>query len=203
MTHDWNDFYDAGLGPQLPLTSGQQVQQVSGILPSGESNFFDLEQDRQANGGRGINKDYDYEKEAAGSGVVATYPPDGFFSTEFTGKPSGIIDSERESGIFHYNLIGNFGAESGSIFSSGYYVPSGFDVRFQKYIRPSVRQAEPPRPDEAFRVMDSYIHHKTYTGLNQPIEIRFISDYEVKIDYNRYGSYTPNQNGFYNAGYEN
>jgi len=52
-------------------------------------------------------------------------------------------------------------------------------------------------------VMDSYIHYKTYTGLRQPIEIRFISDYEVKIDYNRYGAYTPNQNGFYNAGYEN
>lgn len=203
MTHEWNDYYDAGLGPQLPLTSGQQVQLVSGVLPSGESNFFDLEQDRQKSDGRGINKDYDYQKENAGSGVVATYPPDGFFSTEFTGKPSGIIDSNRESGIFHQHLIGNFAAESGSIFSSGYYVPSGFDVRFQKYIRPSVRQAETPRPDDAFRVMDSYIHHKTYKGLKRPIEIEFISDYEFKIDYNRYGTYTPNQNGFYNAGYKN
>lgn len=203
MGHDWNDFYEAGLGPQLPLTSGQQVQLVSGILPSGESNFFDLEQDRQKHYGSGIDKDYDYEKEAAGSGVIATFPPDGFFSTELTGKPSGIIDSERESGIFHQNLIGNFGAESGSIFSSGYYVPSGFDVRFQKYIRPSVAQFEPPRPDYAFRNMDSYIHHKSYTGLTDPIEIKFIDDYDTVIVYNRYGTYTPNQNGFYNAGYKN
>ena len=205
MTHEWNDYYDAGLGPQLPLTSGQQVQLVSGILPSGESNFFDLEQVRQD--GSGINRDYDYDKEAAGSGVVATFPPDTAFNINLeTGKPSGIIDEERESGIFHQNLIGHFAAESGSIFSSGYYVPSGFDVRFQKYIRPSVKQAEPPRPDNAYRVMDSYIHHKSWPDVDQPfVQISFLSDYEVVVNtaFNRYANYTPNKNGYYDAGYKN
>lgn len=196
MTHSWNDFADADLGPQLPLTSGQQVQRVSGVLPSGESNFFDLEQDRQKHFGSGIDKNYNYEREAAGSGVIATYPRDGFFSTELTGKPSGISDFEYESGIFHFN------GPSG-IFSSGYYIPSGFDVRFQKYIRPSVTNYEPPRPDYAFRVMDSYIHHKSWPENNlKPIEIKFIDDFDVALEFNRYNGYIPNQNGFYDAGYK-
>lgn len=204
MTHDWNDFYDGQdpeLGPKLPLTSGQQVQLVSGVLPSGESNFFDLEQDRQKNDGSGINRIYDYARENVGSGVIATYPQDSGYSIVHSPslfgdyKPSGLTSREYESGIFHFN-------GSSGIFSSGYFIPSGFDIRFQKYIRPTISPFEPPRPDYAFRVMDSYIHHKTYPSANnRPIEIKFIEDFDAAIDFNRYDQYTPNANGFFDAGF--
>jgi len=193
MTHNWNDFSDADLGPQLPLTSGQQAQLVSGVLPSGESNFFDLEQDRQRYNGLGIDRLYDYEKEAGGSGVVATYPS----------ETLELIDEQRESGIFHQQLIGNELTGSGSIFSSGYYIPSGFDVRFQQYIRPTVSPYEPARPDYAYRTMDSYIHHKVYLAIPTPyIEIKYISDFIADTGasgLNPYTTYVPNKNGYYNA----
>ena len=40
----WSDFYenDPQLGPLLPLTSGQRVQLISGVLPSGESRFLTI-----------------------------------------------------------------------------------------------------------------------------------------------------------------
>ena len=226
MTHDWSDFANAGLGPQLPLTSGQQAQLVSGILPSGESNFFDLQQDRQRHRGSGINENYDYAKEAGGSGVVATYPQDTAFSATpfppyFDSKPSGMADRLYESGIFHYSGIGSgsppaaneygvvtyptYPLNSGSRFSSGYHQPSGFDARFQKYIRPQEPRPaqEEPRPDWAFRVMDSYIHHKSYIEVQfRPIEIKFIDDYAVALEYDRYGTYQPNKNGYFNAGFK-
>jgi len=49
MTHankiNWNDFYASGIGPELPLSAEQVKQQKpSGILPSGEANFFDVRQ---------------------------------------------------------------------------------------------------------------------------------------------------------------
>ena len=233
MTHTWNDFYDGQdppLGPQLPLTSGQQAQNVSGVLPSGESNFFDLQQDRQRNLGSGINKNYDYAKEAAGSGILATYPQDPFFSVSTHNphkddKPSGLIDRYYESGIFHFSGIGSgnppasnkygvvtyptYPLNSGSIFSSGYYIPSGFDARFQKYIRPQEPRPreEEPRPDWAFRVMDSYIHHKAWPSMKELTgsdyaEIKFIDDYAVALEYSRYDVYKPNNNGYFDAGFK-
>lgn len=226
MTHDWSDFASAGLGPQLPLTSGQQAQLVSGVLPSGESNFFDLQQDRQRHFGSGINSKYDYAKEDNGSGVLATAPQDPFFSVSThnpyrDSKPSGLSDRYYESGIFHYSAIGSgsppavnkygvvtyptYPLNSGSIFSSGYHQPSGFDARFQKYIRPQEPRPkqEEPRPDWAFRVMDSYIHHKSWPENKfKPIEIQFIDDYAVALEYDRYGTYEPNKNGYFNAGFK-
>lgn len=49
MTHsehiNWNDFAESGIGPQAPLPVEQRQQQKpSGILPSGEMNFFDTRQ---------------------------------------------------------------------------------------------------------------------------------------------------------------
>ena len=49
MTHsdpiNWNDFAESGIGPQTPLPAEQRLQQKpSGILPSGEMNFFDTRQ---------------------------------------------------------------------------------------------------------------------------------------------------------------
>ena len=71
MPHTWNDLYEAQdppLGPQLPLTSGQQHPVGSGVLPSGESNFQDVRQDRSLNpnfdgGGSGINFPWPYPNE--------------------------------------------------------------------------------------------------------------------------------------------
>jgi hypothetical protein len=41
----WNDFYNQGLGPELPLSYAARMQGVSGVLPSGESNGLDFVKD--------------------------------------------------------------------------------------------------------------------------------------------------------------
>ena len=60
----WSDFYenDPKLGPLLPLTSGQKVQLVSGVLPSGESSFFDNRQLHSR--GSGINTPFPYPNQS-------------------------------------------------------------------------------------------------------------------------------------------
>lgn len=135
MTHaekpQWSDFYnnDPKLGPLLPLTSGQKVQLVSGVLPSGESAFFDNRQlhsvRSEAPGfrGSGINAPFPYPNSDTGAefafvaGEDATLLPDKF-SDEWWAS-SGIIKTypadvvgytsgnpamnAQESGIFHWN----------------------------------------------------------------------------------------------------
>jgi hypothetical protein len=46
----WNDFAVSGLGPFLPLTSGQKIQLPGRLLPSGEANFFDIYQSHSHSG---------------------------------------------------------------------------------------------------------------------------------------------------------
>jgi|SRR5210317_1565325 hypothetical protein len=92
MTHaekpQWSDFYenDPQLGPLLPLTSGQRVQLISGVLPSGESVFFD---NRQLHGfsGSGINVPYPYPNQSTKN--------DFKFTTNL--NPSGLSNSGEDS----------------------------------------------------------------------------------------------------------
>ena len=70
----WNDFAASGLGPELPLTSGQKVQLPSGLLPSGEANYFDFAQSHNSNG----------------SGINSMFPS----------PPSFIVTGDGQSGVY-------------------------------------------------------------------------------------------------------
>ena len=170
MPHTWNDFYegqDPPLGPQLPLTSGQQHPVGSGVLPSGESNFQDVRQDRSLNpnfdgGGSGINFPWPYPNEdtedklkyttgeipeqledkftkdwGEASGVCKTYPADVDVASKRGDKRPR--GDQSGSGIFHpKKLLVNFSNSSG------------------------VKQ----RQVDDFRIFNNYIHfHRTETDV--------------------------------------
>lgn len=187
MTHahkpTWLDFYNEGLGPLLPLTSAQQQQLVSGILPSGESAGFDHAQlhaarnESPVNRGSGINEPFPYpnqstlEQYAFVSGENYAKFPDKF-SDEWW-EASGIIktypedsgtlvDPGRESGIFHYNN------ESG-IFSNG----------------PAVKSEQ----IEDFNIFNDFIYHQRiqYGREKILVSIPYISTYRISTNWNPYG----------------
>jgi hypothetical protein len=174
-TPTWNDFYNAGLGPQLPLTPQQRVQMVSGVLPSGESNGFDF---RQVN----INEPFPYPNLSTpndlaftsgtnrgmfpdqfsndwwdASGIIKTYGPD----------QDALVDEERESGIFHFNE---------------------FLSQFSNAVDSDTKEIED------FTIFNDYIHHERYPSnrsrpLPPPIRIPYISTYRVAIDFNAYNGW--------------
>lgn len=168
-TPNWDDFYNEGLGPDLPLSPTARQQLVSGVLPSGESNGFDFRQH-----GSGINSPYPYPNqntpdELAGitksdfpdqfsdawwqaSGALKTYGPD----------EGTLVDSERESGIFHFKqLLSGFSSTSG-VGQSGI---------------------------TDFTIFNPYIHHQRLPAnatQGDLIEIPFVSTYRTSIDFNAY-----------------
>lgn len=136
MTHtnkvDWDDFYYASgdgiepntLGPLLPLSDEQQAIPISGVLPSGESAYFDQsqlhKQRNEAAGfkGSGINAPFPYpnletaDEYAFVSGQTRTQFPDQFSDDWWDasgilktyGSDDGtLVDPVRQSGIFHRN----------------------------------------------------------------------------------------------------
>jgi hypothetical protein len=178
MTHaykpKWSDFFDAGLGPNLPLSSQQQAMPVSGLLPSGESNGFDVTQSHRMRSeapsfrGSGINVPFPYPNEQTeakykasdinnyysdawwdASGILKTYPSE-----------DGVLcDQNRQSGIFHYNL-------ERSRFSNGE------DVRSKQI--------------EDFTIFNNYIHHELVLPVGV-ISIPYISTFRTSVNWNPYG----------------
>lgn len=171
-TPTWDDFYNEGLGPQIPLSEVQRALGPSGVLPSGEANSFDFRQQ-----GSGINQDYPYpnlttsddlafESDAdratfpdafsdewwAASGVVKTYPE----------SSGALADDERESGIFHFQQLLS---------------------RFSNASEVSGNQIDD------FTIFNSYIHHQRLPANNNnapAIQIPFVSTYSLSIDWNAY-----------------
>ncbi len=143
----WQELHEAGYGPPLPLTSGQRVQLVSGVLPSGEGGYVDFAQQ-----GSGINASFNYDS----SGILLTYPP-------ASGHP---VDSGRESGIFHFNeLLSQFSNAS--------------EIKVDQI--------------EDFTIFNPYVHHETLPTTydleyRDPIEIPYISTYDLVIEFNPYNS---------------
>lgn len=163
----WNDFAASGLGPELPLTSGQRVQLPSGLFPSGESNFADLSQSN-------INQVFPSPPEfittqPGQSGIYTTYPELG-----------GTVNTSN-SGIFHYNNL------SGIFSDATKHDPSGIqDFSF------SVSTSLSGIYD--FTQSNMYIHYYTRpappTALNPngiPVKIPFINDASISVTYNPYG----------------
>lgn len=78
----------SGVPYNAPLTSEQKKQQPSGLLPSGEANFFDFSQSD-------INSIYPHP---SGTVVNGVFVPSGFFPT----YPNAANPVEK-SGIFNYD----------------------------------------------------------------------------------------------------
>ncbi len=170
MTHSWTD-------PDLPLSRAAQDITLSGVLASGEANFFDTAQDRNLNNGSGIN--YPFEENFKTT-VIATY-----------GADTGEI---KDSGIFHYDELDGRFSYTGN-------VPSGLGDRLKAFRRPPegcppVSNADSTREPTDFRVQDSVIYHKRYIT-KKPTEILFLSSYLCKTTYDRYGSF----DSYYDAGF--
>lgn len=174
-TPTWDNFYNEGLGPKLPLSAAARTQGVSGVLPSGESNSLDFEQQ-----GTAINEPFPYpntdtpENKAfpsgqsrsqfpnqfsdawwAASGVVKTYGPD----------QGTLVDEERESGVFHFSeLLSQF----------------------------SNAQDVVAKQIDDFTIFNDYIHHETVppnASKGSVVRIPFLSTYNVSIDFNVYGGW--------------
>lgn len=169
-TPTWDDFYNQGLGPRIPLSEQQRQQPVSGVLPSGEANMFDFRQQ-----GSGINEPFPYpnlttpDELAFESGADRTMFPDAF-SDEWW-MASGVVKTypadsgstnERESGIFHFN-------ELISQFSNATEV-SGNQI-------------------DDFTIFNPYIHHQRLPSNNSAagaIEIPYVSTYNIALDFSAY-----------------
>jgi hypothetical protein len=174
-TPDWDDFYDEGLGPDLPLSAAARQQLPSGVLPSGEANSFDFRQH-----GSGINSPFPYPNQNTPdelAGITKTDFPDQFSDAWWQasgalktyGPDEGtLVDTEQESGIFHFNnLISRFSSASG-VNQSGI---------------------------TDFTIFNNYVHHQRLPSNNNnadAIEIPFVSTYRTSIDFNAYNG----QQGF-------
>lgn len=170
-TPTWDDFYNQGLGPRIPLSQQQRAQGPSGVLPSGEANMFDFRQQ-----GSGINTPFPYpnlttpDNFAFESGADRTMFPDAY-SDEWWAA-SGIVKTypeasgstnERESGIFHFS-------ELISQFSNATEV-SGNQI-------------------DDFTIFNPYVHHQGLPANNNnapAIKIPYVSTYNVSLDFNAYG----------------
>jgi hypothetical protein len=107
----------SGVPYNAPLTSGQKQQLPLGLLPSGEANYYDFNQDRSYHGGSGIN--YLYPSPSGfnqASGVIRTYPPN--------------VNPVEQSGIFSYNELSSAFSNVSQV--SGLKIES-FDI-FNPYI---------------------------------------------------------------------
>lgn len=138
----WSDFYDEGLGPQLPLTPEQRVSPVSGVLPSGEGGGFDYSQHLKP-----INQPFPYPNLSTpqilafsdgqlksnfpeqfgddwwdASGVLKTYSP----------TSGELLNELTEGTVFHFD---------------------GFASRFSNASASKFFQIED------FRIFNPYIHH--------------------------------------------
>jgi hypothetical protein len=81
----------SGIPYNTSLTSDQKKQLPSGLLPSGEANYYDFTQDKYRPSG--INSEYPFPNVV--SGLYPTYPPN--------------VNPVERSGIFNYDgLVSRF-----------------------------------------------------------------------------------------------
>jgi hypothetical protein len=162
---------------KTPLTKEEKVLKPnlpSGMLPSGEANFFDVAQHHEHNDGSGINAIFPSPESFIVSGVGQS----GAYQTY---GPNPNLEVEDTSGIFSYNnLSGVFSNGTQSRNASGL-----IDFSFGGISAGSVTD---------FTGFNNYVHYygelPPTTSINQsiiPIRIPYISDVTVAIR----GGYDP------------
>jgi hypothetical protein len=177
MTHtqrpEWDDFAPED-GTIFPVN--QSLSDFpSGILPSGESNFYDTGQSHVENGGSGINYKFPYPDEnTAHEFAHPSGEPSGLYNEEHWATSGVIITRDKEEGSVNSQQSGVF-AMSGefSPFSNGTIVK-------QDQI-------------EDFTIFGNYIHFERFPSNSKKdfdkkglLQIPYISDYDVSIDWNPY-----------------
>ena len=161
---------------KTPLTEAEKVLKPnlpSGMLPSGEANFFDVAQHHEHNDGSGINAIFPSPESfiVSGPGQSGAY---------VTNPENPDLKVEDTSGIFSYNsLSGVFSNGTQSRNASGL-----IDFSFGGISAGSVTD---------FTGFNNYVHYygrptpPTALGAGvTPIKIPYISDVIVAISYNRY-----------------
>tara|TARA_Y100001973_G_C5196876_1_gene334870 strand:+ start:1139 stop:1747 length:609 start_codon:yes stop_codon:yes gene_type:complete len=178
MTHEWKDFSPDD-GPMLPLSSAQQAQLISGVMPSGEEHFFDRRQDRSVNplnpgtqrgwvGGSGINSPFPHPNPTTpDSEKFLSHENPADFPNSFSKdwwEASGILKTYPESPGAPYDA-----GTSGSIFEA-----DKLKLPFSNSDKAKLDQIED------FTIFNDYIHHYR---LNKPkaevITIPYISSYFI------------------------
>ena len=161
---------------KTPLTEAEKVLKPnlpSGMLPSGEANFFDVAQHHEHNDGSGINAIFPSPESFIVSGVGQS----GAYQTY---GPNPNLEVEDTSGIFSYNnLSGVFSNGTQSRNASGL-----IDFSFGGISAGSVTD---------FTGFNNYVHYygepTPVTVLVPgiiPIRIPYISDVTVAVEYNPY-----------------
>ena len=152
MTHEWED-------PDLPLNPEAKGLGASGVLASGEGNFFDYRMN--------INLLYDDAVEG--------------FVLETSGADLAV--GEFASGVFVYDgLDGKF--SGGTYVPSGL----GDRLKpFKRPPLTTNSNKVDTRDPMDFRVQDSFINPVPLNG--KKVEILFLSTYGTEIRYDRYGSF--------------
>lgn len=167
----WDDFFQEGLGPQLPITEAQRQLGPSGVLPSGEQGGFDFTQDRTvrtespSDVGSGINQPFPYPNE----NTEAQFKLDGTYTDEWWAA-SGILKTSAPS-------EGELYDDEKSVFS--------FDGLVSNF---SNSQDIVDDQIEDFTIFNNYIHHQRLPGntAGNIVSIPYISTYNVAIDYRPY-----------------
>ena len=162
MTHEWKDFHPDN-GPLLPLGSGQQVQLVSGVMPSGEGHFFDHRQNRTVyTGGSGINYPFPHPHNG-------TPDREAFLSQE---DPSAFPDQFSKDWWDANGVVKTYPEDSGTPFVSGsIFNASGLESPFSNSQEAQLREIE------QFTIFNDYIHHHRLDSRLPPIKIPYISEY--------------------------
>lgn len=169
----WSDFSQSGIGPSLPLDSSQRAIPVSGVLPSGEGGGIDFAQMASR-----INSVFPFpntttpENIAFVSGETRAMFPEKF-SDEWW-DASGIYSTSPE--------------ENGTLFSSG------DEFSILNFNKTQSRFSNGPQSESYqisdFKIFNTYIHHELSADKNKkPVEIPFISTFNVAIDYKPYGPF--------------
>lgn len=145
---------------------GDQKQQKlpSGILPSGQENYFDVLQDPLNNGGLPINAFYPSPTDHGGSGLLATYSP-----SQYPPQIRYLLGQLRETGILHFfNLSSLFSSAN----LAGLYQVSDFTI-FNPYLH--------YYPDTALSKINNENKSEDF-----PVYIPYVSDYEIAEPYDPY-----------------
>tara|TARA_Y100000114_G_scaffold157265_1_gene188601 strand:- start:3411 stop:4049 length:639 start_codon:yes stop_codon:yes gene_type:complete len=193
--------------PNIPLTETERSMEFypSGVLPSGESAYFDnsqLHSPWQPFGISGINTPYPYpnrdpslgpitaDEYVYTSGAISSKTHPTMFDAEWWDS-SGIIKTYPadivgytngnpamnvdESGIFHWN----------SELREGVQQPSAPKDPILKGSLFSNGELSKAGQIEDFKIFNPYVHH--YRVNNNLIRIPYVSTFDVSLDWNAYG----------------
>ena len=179
MTHandrpEWDDFAPED-GTTFPVNQSLSGF-PSGILPSGESNFYDTGQSHAENGGSGINYKFPY--------------PDEYTAHEFVHSPS------EPSGLYneaHWDISGVIVTREADLSGSVNTLQSGIFSKEGEVSPFSNGSIVKQNQIEDFTIFGNYIHFERFPsnssldfGDQEHLEIPYISDYDVSIDWNPY-----------------